>query len=67
MRQAGHKPGRKEMNMENNGFKISCFYAGIDTYVIEKDGKEIATCWALSDVLRVTGLTVEEINKLLEG
>ncbi len=54
--------------MSNNDYKINGYdihytYAGIDQYTIYKGGKEICTCWSISEVasrIGVDGGTVRE-------
>ena len=46
-----------------NGFDVKCTYAGIDQYTVYKDGKEINTCWSISDVATMTETDAETVKE----
>lgn len=46
-----------------NGYEVRCIYAGIDTFVVFKDGKEIATTWSISDVAKLCGVDAETVKE----
>ena len=44
-----------------NGYVISIFYAGLTTYVIEKDGNELYYGWSVDDIIERFGFNPTEI------
>lgn len=53
----------KNNNYKINGYDVHCFYAGLDTFVVFKDGKEIATTWSISDVAKLTQTDAETVKE----
>ena len=45
-----------------NGYDIHFCYAGIEQYTIYLNGKEIQTCWGLSDIARIINVDAETIK-----
>ena len=50
-------------NYKINGYDVKYTYAGIDQYTIYKDGKEIGTCWGISDVAKLTETDAETVKE----
>lgn len=48
-----------------NGYVITSWYAGFDTYCVKKDGKEIMTTMSLADIGEVVGMTGEQVREEL--
>lgn len=46
-----------------NGYDIIYTYAGIDQYTVYKDGKEIATCWDIGTVAKLTETNVVTVKE----
>lgn len=50
-------------NYKINGYEVNYCYVGIDQYTVLKDGKEIGTCWCISDVARWTQTDAETVEE----
>ena len=48
-----------------NGYEVKEIYAGIMTYVIYKNSKEIGTCWSIADVAKLTQTDADTVNREL--
>lgn len=46
-----------------NGYDVTYCYAGIDQYVVHKDGKEIAVTWSIADLAALTETDVETVKE----
>ena len=46
-----------------NGYDVTCCYAGIDQYIVSKDGREIGICWDINTVAKWTEADAETVKE----
>lgn len=46
-----------------NGYEVNSIYAGIDVYIVYKDGKEVGTCYDIGTVARWTETDAETVKE----